>query len=231
MARNLKSMALIRQARQKVGHTIQKSINESIQNHHKIDENRCLDWSWGSWGRPWEPFCLPKLLRAKKEARQAKCVRLGAPIWVFSTFSAIVRCFLRPFLDSPFWWLPGSFFDGIWYVVGIICKRLCHNFPDCRQIRKMSFWYNIYYVWGTSASWKRAETIEIPGTFLATFSEMATDTLFHRFWVDSDSILACFLVLPAKKSCAKTWPIWHTFLWSRKRTDPRIPGLATEPRH
>ena len=44
---------------------------------------------------------------------------------------------------------------------------------------------------------------------------MATDIIFHRFWVDLDSILGCFLVLksekmdtkkhskniPAKKSC------------------------------
>ena len=32
-----------------------------------------------------------------------------------------------------------------------------------------------------------------------TFSEMATDTFFHRFWVDLDSILGCFLVLKSEK--------------------------------
>ena len=65
---------------------------------------------------------------------------------------------------------------------------------------------------------ERAEKSEISSAFLDTFSEMATDTFFHRLWLDLDSILEYFLVLkseemdtkknsksvPAKKSCAKT---------------------------
>ena len=123
-------------------------------------------------------------------------------------------------------------------------RSFFHKFPDCRQIRKMSFWYSIYYVLSTSASWKRAEQIEISGTFLDTFSEMATDTFFHRFWVDLDSILGCFLVLksekmdtkkdskniPAKKSCdgfRRSREIRAWVLWSLKTIQrSQIQGLA-----
>ena len=62
------------------------------------------------------------------------------------------------------------------------------------------------------------EKSKILGTFPDTFFKMATDIIFHRFWVDLDSLLGCFLELkspkmeiekhskniPAKKSCAKS---------------------------
>ena len=41
------------------------------------------------------------------------------------------------------------------------------------------------------------------GTFLHIFSEMATDTLFHGFWFDLDSILRCFLVLGSENGYKK----------------------------
>ena len=41
------------------------------------------------------------------------------------------------------------------------------------------------------------------GTFPDTFSKIATDIIFHRFWVDLDSILGCFLVLKSEQMDTK----------------------------
>ena len=79
---------------------------------------------------------------------------------------------------------------------------------------------------------------------------MATDNIFHRFWVELDSILDCFLGLKSEKwiqkNTAKTdlqksrarnpdqsQEIWQNPLWSFKTTCPRIqgsqiPGLGTQ---
>ena len=41
------------------------------------------------------------------------------------------------------------------------------------------------------------------GAFPDTFFKMATDIIFHRFWVDLDSILGCFFVLKSEKMDSK----------------------------
>ena len=47
------------------------------------------------------------------------------------------------------------------------------------------------------------EKSKILGTFPDIFSKMATDIIFHRFWVDLDSILGCFFVLKSEKMDTK----------------------------
>ena len=83
----------------------------------------------------------------------------------------------------------------------------------------MSFWYSIYCDLNTSASWKIREKSKILGTFPDTFFKMATDIIFHRFWVDLDSILGCFLVLKSERWIQKKQQK-HT---CKKVTQP-IPG-------
>ena len=139
----------------------------------------------GSWGRPWGSFWLPRPPRTKKQARRAKCVRLGAPIWgsMFDIFCNCSMFLLRSFSSLRF----GGYQDRClvdFIICGIIFRSLFHNFPDCRQIRKMSFWYSIYDVYSTSASWKRADQIEIPGHFRTLFPRWPPTSFFHRCWAD-----------------------------------------------
>ena len=63
------------------------------------------------------------------------------------------------------------------------------------------------------------------GTFPDTFLKMATDTICHRFWVDFDSILGCFLVLKSENGFKKTQQK-HTCkkVTRRIQGDPRRSG-------
>ena len=51
---------------------------------------------------------------------------------------------------------------------------------------------------------------------------MATDIIFHRFWVDLDSILGCFLVLKSEKMIQTNSA--RTCLQKSHETDPGNPG-------
>ena len=98
-------------------------------------------------------------------------------------------------------------------------RSFFHNFPHCRQIRKMSFWYSNYYDLSTSAFWKMKEKSKILGTFPDTFLKMATDIIFHRFWADFDSILKRFLVIKSEKRILKNKA--KTSLQKYQEVDPR----------
>ena len=43
----------------------------------------------------------------------------------------------------------------------------------------------------------------LPGSWITQVFKMATDIIFHRFWVDLDSILGCFLVKIRKNGYKK----------------------------
>ena len=90
----------------------------------------------------------------------------------------------------------------------------------------MSFWYSIYYDLSTSASWKIKEKSKILGTFPDTFFKMATDIIFHRFWVELDSILGCFLVLKSEKWRLKN--IAKTYLQKSHAGNPDHPDQSRD---
>ena len=134
-------------------------------------------------------------------------------------------------------------FHGFWLVFWIIFRSFFHKFRDCQQIRKMSFWYSIHYVLGTSACWKVRKS-QMLDTFSDIFSRWLPTSFCHRFWVDLDSILGCFLMIKSEKripkNTAKTYlqkchagdprrsqEIWEWILWSLKTIQgSQIQGLV-----
>ena len=50
---------------------------------------------------------------------------------------------------------------------------------------------------------EKKRKIEFFSYMFGHFFKMATDNIFHRFWVDLDSILACVLVLKSEKKDSK----------------------------
>ena len=69
------------------------------------------------------------------------------------------------------------------------------------------------------------EKSKILGTFPDTFFKMATDIIFHRFWVDLDSILGCFLGLKSEKWLQKNTA--KTYLQKSHERDPRSSGTGS----
>ena len=92
-------------------------------------------------GRPWGSFWLPRPPRTKKEARRAKCVRLGAPIWgsifgifrYFSMFFCVLFSSLHfgGFQDRilmDFGRFVGSFLEVVFIIFRIVGKYgKCHS--------------------------------------------------------------------------------------------------------
>ena len=62
------------------------------------------------------------------------------------------------------------------------------------------------------------EKSKILGTFPDTFFKMATDIIFHRFWVALDSILGCFLKVKSEKMDTKKTA--KTYLQKSHAGDP-----------
>ena len=172
-----------------------KIITKSIPNLPKIDENRSLDWSRGLLGGPWESFWLQGLPGIAKMGQIAKmCPKMGPHLGVhFWVCSVCLYMFLRSFFETRFgsyqyWFLMelGSFFRSF-------VEVFLDTFRDSWQVTKISFWYSIYYVLSTSASWKVREKSQILATFLDNLARWLPTSCFHRFGLDLDSILGGFL--------------------------------------
>ena len=67
----------------------------------------------------------------------------------------------------------------------------------CQTFMEQLLWFK--HIGLLTKKWKS----KISGTFLDSFFKMATDIIFHRFWVDLDSILGCLLVLKPEKMDTK----------------------------
>ena len=68
------------------------------------------------------------------------------------------------------------------------------------------------------------EKSKILGAFPDTFLKMATDIIFHRFWVDLDSVLGCILFLKSEKWIQKKTA--KTYLQKSHATDLGDPGKS-----
>ena len=134
--------------------------------------------SWGLLGEAWEPFGLPRPSGTEKRSQMTKNDRVWAPILasIFDMFLYFLMFFCVLFLVSILMAAGTDFSLNL-----MIFRSVFHNWPDCLQIRKMSFWYSIYNDLSTSASWKMEEKLKILGNFLDIFLKMATDIIFHCF--------------------------------------------------
>ena len=172
-----------------------KIITKSIPNLLKIDENRSLDWPRGLLGGPWESFWLPRPAWDSKDGPDCQNVsQNGSPFGgPFLSFFVLFYMFLRFFFETRFcsyqyWFLMdlGSFFRSF-------VEVFLDTFRDRWQVTKMSFWYSIYYVLSTSASWKVKEKSQMLATCLDIFSRWLPTQLFHRCWLHLGSIVGGFL--------------------------------------
>ena len=187
-----------------------KSSPHDAENHQKIVQNQ-LKNRWksrlglvlgalgGGLGAIWAPKAV---WHRKKRPDDQKWPRLGSHVGVhFRHGPLLFDVVLRSFSSLHFDGYQDRFFMDVDHSCWIMFRSFWHKFPDCRQIRKMSFWYSIYYGLSTSASWKIKEKSKILHTFLDTFLKMATDIIFLWFWVDLDSILGCFWAQDPPKGC------------------------------
>ena len=143
----------------------------------------------GSWRRLGSHLGSQGRLALKKRARWPKHDRVWASI-LGSIFDIVRDCsmlFCILFLVSILM-LPRPICHGFWSLFWIIFRSFFHKFPDCRQIRKMSVWYSIYYVLSTSAFWKINEKSKMLGTFPDIFPRW----LPTSFFIDFGSILIPF---------------------------------------
>ena len=148
--------------------------------------------SWGGLGSHFGSQGLPGIAKMGQIAKMCPKMgpHLGVHFWVFSFF--FYMC-LRSFSETRF----GSY--QYWFLMDFgSCFRsfvevFLDTFRDSWQVTKISFWYSIYYVLSTSASWKVREKTQILVTFLDCFSRWLPTSCFHRFGLDLDSILGGFL--------------------------------------
>ena len=149
----------MKQAREKVAHMIQKIINKSSKINPKSMEIEAWTGLGGSRGRPWEPFGLPRPSGTEKRNQMTKkWPRLGSHFGVHVRHCPLLfDVFLRSFSSLHFDGYQDRFFMDFDQFFGSCPEVWFHKFPDCRQIRKMSFWYSIYHDLSTSASWQIRE--------------------------------------------------------------------------